>query len=323
MQELKEAIQNITNDSSMDFFLYCGEINDKQVDQFIMKLRDKQNKNQNVGLILTTYGGDPDAGYRMTKAIKRYYSRFILYVFGVCKSTGTLIALGSDEIVMSDFSEFGPLDIQLAKDDELSNTSGLSYLQSLSSLNEQIFRSFESNFLSLKQKSGFTITTRTAAEIASKLAVGLISPISAQLDPVKLGEVQRAIMIADAYGSRLCSDRNTISKLIAHYPSHGFVIDYEEAKTIFPEVRFVNQHEARLERLLLNLVRKDNGTPVIEDLHMLELGDDDNNNDEVEENETQQVNEEQSEENDLIVDNNNEQPMPKTVKKNRSVKKLK
>ena len=30
-----------------------------------------------------------------------------------CKSAGTLLALGADEIIMSNLSELGPLDIQL------------------------------------------------------------------------------------------------------------------------------------------------------------------------------------------------------------------
>lgn len=266
MDQFKTTVTSISDQNDSDLFIFCGTISDDSADDFIKILRDKPNRRKNCSLILTTFGGDPDAGYRMTKAIRRYYSSFLLYVFGSCKSTGTLIALGSNEIIMSDFGEFGPLDIQLTKEDELSNTSGLSYLQSLTSLNEQIFRSFESNFLSLKQKSGNTITTKTAAEIASKLAVGLIAPISAQLDPVKLGEVQRAIKIADAYGTRLCDDRKIVSRLIAGYPSHGFVIDFEEAQTIFPHVRFVNNEEAILERLLFHLVRKENNERTISDL---------------------------------------------------------
>lgn len=265
-EQLNELIKKITEQNDSDLFLFCGTISDRTVDEFVAKLRDKRSKKINCSLLLTTYGGDPDAGYRLVRAIKRYYSDFILYVYGSCKSTGTLIALGANKIIMSDFGEFGPLDIQLAKDDELSNTSGLSYLQSLTSLNEQIFRSFESSFLNLKRKSGFTITTKTAAEIGTKLAVGLISPISAQLDPVKLGEVQRAIKIADAYGKRLCEDTSIVSRLIAGYPSHGFVIDYEEAKRIFPNVHFVNQQEAMLERMLFHIVRSENEDPTISDL---------------------------------------------------------
>lgn len=265
-EQLNDLIKKIAEQNDSDLFLFCGTISDRTVDEFVGKLRDKQSKKTNCSLLLTTYGGDPDAGYRLVRAIKRYYTEFILYVYGSCKSTGTLIALGANRIIMSDYGEFGPLDIQLAKDDELSNTSGLSYLQSLTSLNEQIFRSFESSFLNLKRKSGFTITTKTAAEIGSKLAVGLISPISAQLDPVKLGEVQRAIKIADAYGKRLCEDTSIVSRLIEGYPSHGFVIDYEEANRIFPNVRFVDQQEAMLERMLFHLVREENDEPTISDL---------------------------------------------------------
>ncbi|MBD1210704.1 MAG: hypothetical protein H9535_19925 [Ignavibacteria bacterium] len=266
LDTIKDCIEKITAKNDSDLFLFCGEISDITADIFITELRNKPMKKKNCSLLLTTYGGDPDAGYRMVRTIKRYYQKFLLYVYGSCKSTGTLIALGSDQIIMSDFGEFGPLDIQLTKDDELHNTSGLSYLQSLLSLNEQIFRSFESNFLNIKQKSVQTITTKTAAEIATKLAVGLISPISAQLDPVKFGEVQRAIKIADAYGARLCTDRKMVSRLIAGYPSHGFVIDYEEAVTIFPNVRFVDQTEAILERNLLDNVRSQNDEPIIYDL---------------------------------------------------------
>lgn len=266
MKKIIGAVSKIEQQNESDVFIFCGTISDTNVDLFINLIRNKSDRRKNCSLILTTYGGDPDSGYRLARAIKRYYETFILYIFGSCKSTGTLIALASDEIIMSDFGEFGPLDIQLAKDDELSNTSGFSYLQSLTSLNEQIFRSFESNFLNLKQKSGFTITTKTAAEIGSKLAVGLIAPISAQLDPVKLGEVQRAIRIADAYGKRLCDDRSIITRLIAGYPSHSFVIDYEESETIFNSVRFVNQDEALLERLLFDHVRNENDEPIISDL---------------------------------------------------------
>ena len=168
---------------------------------------------------------------------------------------------------MGDYGEFGPLDIQLTRDDEMSNTSGLSYLQSLTQLNEQIFRSFETNFINLKQKSSNTITTRTAAEIASKLAVGLISPISAQLDPVKLGEVHRAIKIADAYGKRLCTNNEkNLSKLIVGYPSHGFVIDFEEAQQLFKNVEYANDDDVFLELILFNVVRREGRLNIIKDL---------------------------------------------------------
>ncbi len=263
----EEAVDNIIESNDSDLFIFSANINDSTVDAVINLIREKNKLRTNCSLILTTFGGDPDAGYRLVRTIKRYYAKFILYVLGSCKSTGTLISLGADEIVMGDFGEFGPLDIQLTKDDEMSSLSGLSYTQSIESLTEQIFKAFEHSFFALKQRSAGTITTRTAAEISSKLAVGLLSPVSAQIDPIKLGEVLRAINIAQAYGSRIAPDKeDLITKLIENYPSHGFVIDFQEAKDIFPNVREVNENEKILESVIFHIVRQETGNNVVDEI---------------------------------------------------------
>lgn len=255
MSDLSSILKKLIPEKKSDFYIFRAEITDSTVDKFIYLSRDKKDKQPICSLILTTNGGDPDAGYRLVRFINHYYSKFVLYVFGSCKSTGTLIALGANEIIMSDFGEFGPLDIQLTRDDELSSTSGLNYFKSLDSLNQQIFQSFEQSFMNLKKGSGNTITTRTAGEIASKLAIGLISPISAQIEPIKLGEVTRAMDIADAYGSRITENHDLIIKLITEYPSHSFVIDYKEAKELFSNVRLTDDDEKIFERVIIKMVR--------------------------------------------------------------------
>lgn len=264
-EEIKLVIKKISDEHVADVYLFSATINDTTVDNFINLVKNIGTKNQNCYLILTTDGGDPDAGYRMTKFIKRKYTKFILCVLGSCKSTGTLIAIGADEIIMGDFGEFGPLDIQLTKDDEMSNTSGLSYMQSLNSLNEQAFNSFEASFMRLKRRSGYTITTKTAAEIASKISVGIISPISAQIDPLKLGEVQRAIRIADAYGKRLSENKNLLNHLISGFPSHSFVIDYEECLQLFGDkvVSYATDLELSIEKLLFRVIRQETEDDIV------------------------------------------------------------
>jgi Serine dehydrogenase proteinase len=259
-KEFKTKISSISEKNQADVFLYIASINNTNADKFIHLLRTLKSKRTNCCLILTTLGGDPDAGYRIIRTIKRHYKKLTLYVFGHCKSAGTLMALGADEIIMSDFGEFGPLDVQLAKEDELfDRTSGLNIIQSLTSLNEQLFRSFEQGFLSIKAKSSGTITTITAMEISSQLAVGLIAPISGQIDPLKLGEIQRSVNIAREYGKRLCAKTELITNLIIEYPSHDFVIDFEEAQKLFGNkiLRGVNDDEAIVEQTLLPILRSE------------------------------------------------------------------
>lgn len=63
-----------------------------------------------------------------------------------------------------------------------------------------------------------------------------------QIDPNRLGEMQRAMRIAQEYGYRLNQSSQSLrngalDNLIAGYPSHSFVIDRKEAATLFSSVR--------------------------------------------------------------------------------------
>src|SRR5262249_38908464 len=129
-----------------------------------------EHQRENAGLFLCTPGGDPDAAYAIARCFKRQYKKFVLYIFGYCKSAGTLIALGADEIVMSAHGQLGPLDVQMVKRDELLFvSSGLELLKAMESLKTNSLQTFENHFLSIIERSGGAITTKTAADIACRL----------------------------------------------------------------------------------------------------------------------------------------------------------
>lgn len=209
---------------------------------------------------MSTFGGNADAAYIIARHIKRTYKKFILYVFGYCKSAGTLFALGADEIIMSCHGEFGPLDVQIAKADEIGyRSSGLEISQALEFLSEQAYNLFEKQFLEIKTRSSGVITTKTASEIASSITVGLLAPITSQIEPIKIGEMQRAVNIAYHYGIRLNETPTRVQRLINDYPSHSFVIDFNEAKEIFGNVREPNEKESLLELILIAYFKKETG----------------------------------------------------------------
>lgn len=86
------------------------------------------------------------------------------------------------------------------------------------------------------------ISTRMAAEIASRFAASLFGPVYSQVDPVRIAELQRTIEIAYAYGQRLSGvsknlKQDALDRLVSEYPSHGFVIDRKEARDIFTNIR--------------------------------------------------------------------------------------
>ena len=254
---------DLANKIDTDIIFYTGPILRPYDAQFI-DLCSKQTRRKNALLFLCSQGGDADAAYRLARCLQRKYETFTVVIGGWCKSAGTLLAIGANSIVMTDLAEFGPLDVQMGRKDELwESDSGLTVLTAIAKLEEQCFELFESSMFKLKIKSDGRITLKTATELAQKLAIGIISPVVSQIDPLHVGEVTRAMNIGLEYAERLAkkscnvnrSDdpaEDAIRKLANGYPAHGFVIDREEASELFVSVREPTEDEVKvLEALAL------------------------------------------------------------------------
>jgi hypothetical protein len=67
-------------------------------------------KTQNIDLFLYSTGGDTMVPWRLVSMIREYCDKFSVLVPYKAHSSATMIALGADEIVMSDLSEISPID---------------------------------------------------------------------------------------------------------------------------------------------------------------------------------------------------------------------
>jgi len=221
-----------------DVISYAGQISMHGYVKICDVLKNK--KGSKALLVLATPGGDPNAGFRIARALQHAYGQFELLVPRYCKSAGTLIAVGASHLYLADMSELGPLDIQVKKHDELiGRNSGLDIIAALDYLRDQSMRSFQKHCTELVVDAG--LSTKAASDIAARLTLGLLEPIAGQIDPMKLAEMQRAMAIAYQYGQRLNEQSNNLragglEMLVTGYPSHGFVIDRREAKTLFLRV---------------------------------------------------------------------------------------
>ena len=220
--------------ANIDIITYSGEINMDGYQSICDALTKK--KSEKALLVLSTPGGDPHAGFRIARALQHKFSSFDALVPRYCKSAGTLLVVGASALYLDDMSELGPLDIQVRKSDEIiGRNSGLDILQAVSYLQNHAMGAFRSHLVELTQAG---LSTRVASDICTKLTTGLFEPIFAQVDPMKLAEMQRATEIAFAYGQRLNEKSGNLrsdglARLVTGYPSHGFVIDRKEARTIF------------------------------------------------------------------------------------------
>lgn len=248
-------------DGGVDILVYSGPIASRTDDELVREIKNK-GKHPGCMLLLSTYGGSPDVAYRISRWLQARYFPFIVFVYGDCKSAGTLLAIGADGIILSEYAELGPLDIQLRKPDEPDEaSSGLAPIHSMSVLQAQAYETFRGHFLALKQELG--LTTRTASTIASELTIGAFREIYGQLDPLKVAEMDRATQIALEYGQRLRAGRHkpnvkdgALERLVFGYPSHSFVIDRNEATELFDVVAEPSKEQERLALHILGATRK-------------------------------------------------------------------
>jgi len=253
--ELDALVKLFAEDADTDVLIYNSPIA-RDVDSALITTCARRSCRKNVLFVIVTEGGDPDAAYRIGRCLQEAYEHVTCFVTGYCKSAGTIVAIGAHELVISDHGELGPIDVQMSKKDDLFGyESGLTVMASLKSLHERALSAFEHFFINIQAKSAGRVTLKTATEMSAKLTEGLFAPLYAQLDPIHIGEAERATSIAREYALRLNVmsqnlQADSLDEMIGAFPSHGFVIDRAEAESLFVRVREPNAMEAKLQELL-------------------------------------------------------------------------
>ena len=271
---LEKAIQSVAQVHNADVFFLVGDMSDDLGHKFV-DICPSVPEAQNCLLLLTTAGGSLEAAYRITRCIQSRYVQgsVMLFTNSLCKSAGTLIALGSDILIMTDHAEFGPLDTQVRVRDEFGEyQSGLIDMDALRILQDEVFANFTGQFGRLLSLGSGAFTTQTASRIASELTLGLFGGIYSQINPIRFGERGRAVQVALEYGQRVSTGNvreGTLEKLATGYPSHGFVIDRHETEELFYEVYIPDEHISALSELLHPLVSYfySSDSPVLEYLN--------------------------------------------------------
>jgi hypothetical protein len=201
-------------------------------------------------LFLVTNGGSPDAGYKITRYFQQKYDHFTVVISGRCKSAGTLIAVGANELAFTPYGELGPLDIQMTKVDKFDQLqSGLTIQDSLNTLEDRALNKFFEIVKDYIQSNNGLLSFPAAAKAASDFVTQLYAPVFSRIDPEEVGARARSMRIAADYGRRLAvkgqnlKTAQTLRALSETYSSHSFVIDRQEAENLFQHVREADKNE--------------------------------------------------------------------------------
>jgi hypothetical protein len=203
-------------------------------------------------LVAVTMGGDPDAAYKITRYLQEKYDSFTILISGLCKSAGTLMAIGANELAFTPFGELGPLDIQLTKVDRFDQMqSGLTIQEAIETLEGRATHAFYTIVHEYIRANNGLMSFATASRAASDFVTQLYAPIFARIDPEEVGARSRSMRIAAEYGKRLAVKpqnvkSNTLKALAETYSSHSFVIDKREAESLFHRVRDATDQELAL-----------------------------------------------------------------------------
>lgn len=263
------------SEARADVIVYRGEVNSSfdgagkaGVDQLRDQLSKLQKKAPRCILVLTTLGGVARGAFQIARTLQDHYpllegdpdaksSGVTAFVPVIAKSAGTLLVSGAHRLVMCDEAELGPLDVQLFNEERpeqrLSGSAADDAFSKLASVASSTFKGFFQQLYG--GEMGYPFSSRFAAEVAAKLVVGLLGPVYGQIDPLRLGEIHRALNVAIRYSQLLNREGRNLKKnaalyLTVGYPDHAFVIDRTEAAQFFERLEKPDQRYLDLRQLL-------------------------------------------------------------------------
>lgn len=176
-------------------------------------------KLQKLDLFLHSPGGFLDSAYKIIRICKEYCTEFNVIVPLAAKSAATVIALGANEIVMTVFSELGPIDpiIQHPYKPEV-----------------------RVPVRSIKDFFDFLNSTETNQKIF--VDPQFKNQMSSLLDPYLIGSYQTALNSSKQIAEKLLKENalkdnqslipEAVKRLTEYYYSHTYVIDRNEAREI-------------------------------------------------------------------------------------------
>jgi len=194
----------------------------------ISKQLQKIGKVQNIDLFLYSAGGDTMVPWRLVSMIREYCDRFSVLVPYKAHSAATMIALGADEIVMSDLSELSPIDPSTAN---IFNPSDPTNPQNRIPISVEDVMAY---FDLAKNKFGIK-----SDEELSRVFVKFVES-NPQIHPLALGNINRTHNLIRILAKRLLKSHDvslkedTIEKIVDYFTeklySHQYFIGRKEAK---------------------------------------------------------------------------------------------
>lgn len=216
---------------------------------------------ETLDVLIHSPGGHIDIAYQTAKFLRQHCKTLNVIVPLYAKSAATLLCLMADNIYMGEFAELGPLDVQIHDPFEKGQFpfSPLDEFKSMEFLREyasEVVTYFSHLIVDL---SGMSV--KEAVHEAMPAVIQMLSPLYTHIDPSKVGGYRRSLAVGEEYANRVLQQRGfrdpktLTERLVWGYPSHDFVIDFDEVQSMgLPVRRLEVADEEKLVDSILGLI---------------------------------------------------------------------
>lgn len=219
-------------------------------EQILTYKHNYPDSNEEIDFIIHSPGGSPSDAYRIIRTLRNNFKKVNIIVPFWAKSAATLLSLGANEIIMDEFGEFGPLDIQIVveKDDspEMDRESALNDEYSVRRIEARSQELYYQMFTNLYSSDTIKINKIELSKQLLEYLASFYKPLLSQINPYHLGKKKRMLDIGEQYAQRILTtyhpdlpDRNKdflIDYLVNRCPDHGYVIDYNLISLFLPNI---------------------------------------------------------------------------------------
>jgi hypothetical protein len=186
------------------------------------KILEGHGKQEKITLLLNTNGGNLDTPWPLVNLIREYSDEFEVVVLDKALSAGTLISMGADRIIMSEYSHLSPIDPATNIPDKDKKTPKKLEIEDIVAYIEFV-----------KNKIGIS-NQGALAEVTKEL--------TREIDPTILGSANRAHSLIRILAQKLLAlrkvklekknARSIIEQLTEKMFSHNHLINRREAREI-------------------------------------------------------------------------------------------
>lgn len=241
--DIVESIQKLHEIRNIPQFLFLSPIQPKSmmtVRTEIMNFVKENPDTKEIDFIINSGGGSPADAYRIIRTLRNNFDNVNVIVPFWAKSAATLLSLGANSIIMDEFGEFGPLDIQIGveKDDspEVKMESTLNDEYSVRRIEARAQELYHQMFVNLHSSNEVKINKNELSNQLLQYLSSFYKPLLKQINPYNLGRKKRLLDIGEQYAVRILTSYNPspdlkkkeflIDYLVNRCPDHGYVIDY-------------------------------------------------------------------------------------------------